>query len=508
MKTKITFAAAGFAALVGAPAFADCSKSGTVVTCTGSDTNGYSSSTDSLTLTVQTSATVSNSDDAIRLKGLNGIVVNHGTVSVNTTSGGGDGIQADDKSGAQVTNYGSVQGSLDTTKTGDAIKVGDSASATNYGSLTGGDDGIQTGDGSVATNKSGATINVGDDGFSLGDNATAVNDGLITAGDDGVQGGAALQVTNSGTITATGKGIKADSADGVTVTNTGTITSATSEGIAANDNFTLTNRGTITANDDGVQINANALINNYGTIQSLNNPTDTQDGIDLDSGTINNYAGALIFSQYDSGIDFDAGTTSYINNAGTIRGASGIIVETGEIADHTTGLFATPNTAAQIITNSGLIEATGGPGEFAGYALYLGAGDDSATMQAGGRLIGAADFGADSDQLIFDGLFSGLFADGATMAGGAGTDTVSFNDYQFADLTQVKQVGSDFSLWFGSGFDAFRLTVNSWENFGFKDQTVSESRIAALAAVPLPAGGVLMLGGLGALALLRRRRRA
>jgi hypothetical protein len=475
MKMTFTLAMAGLTMLAAAPSFAACTGS-TTITCTGTTTSGVtdpnSASPTISGVTVASGASLNISKDAIRLYKSNVTVVNNGTV----TSAKGDGIQADDATGANVTNNGSVKGANDATNQGDAVKVGDNGIVTNAGSLS--------------------------------------------AGDDGIQGGTGVTVTNSGSITAVGKGIYAGGKDAngikvlydnLTVTNTatGTITSSANEGISANNNLTLINRGTISANDDGVQVNANAHIDNYGTIQSTNNLTDTQDGIDLDSGTINNHAGGLIYSQYDSGIDFDAGTTSYINNAGTIRGASGIIVETGEVADHTTGLFATPNTASQIITNSGLIEATGGPGEFAGYAAYLGAGDDSLTMLAGGRLIGATDFGADADQLILDGLFEGQFAQGATMSGGAGSDLISFKSYNFADLTKVEATGDIFDLWFGSGANAFNLVVTSWESFAFKDQTVSDSRISALSApsaVPLPAGGALMLTGLGVMALLRRRR--
>lgn len=356
---------------------------------------------------------------------------------------------------------------------------------------------------------------------------TVVNVGTIIGanGTDGVDGGADLTVINVGTISAENKAIDAEEKDGLTVVNTGTITatdkairnadgnnasltnaglieSQTDEGFESGNNTYILNTATgrIIASDDAVQIGENALIENHGLIESVargGDETDPQDGIDIDSGTINNYAGAVIRSQDDAAIDYDGSDiTSYITNFGTISGTTGVLVEKGLTGDPA-------NTAAQIITNSGLIEGR------SGLALDLGAGNDALTLLTGGTLIGGADFGADDDALVVNGSFTTDIAGGSWLDGGTGFDTATFSLFSLSDIVS-SLFGPDMSVSLSFLTDTSDFTINlvNWEEFAFKDGTTySYAQLQGeLAAVPVPAAGLMLIGGLAGMFALRRRR--
>lgn len=347
-----------------------------------------------------------------------------------------------------------------------------------------------------------------------GNGVTVANDGTISgldpAGSDGVDGGQALTVINTGTITATNKGVDAEEKDGLTIRNSGTIRaqdkairnadgksallentglieSQADEGFESGDDAVVRNSGTIRASDDGVQVGENAWIENGGLIESVTrggDEADPQDGIDIDSGTIVNTG--TIRSDDDAAIDYDASsTTSYIINSGTISGTTGVLVEKGLTGE-------APNIAAQIVTNGGTIEGR------AGLALDLGAGDDMLINTAAGILIGGADFGAGDDtaDLAHAARGFGLFD------GGAGDDELIFR-VAFADLSVLSLKGGILSLALSGDMV---LTATNWETFTFGDGSYSYDQIAALAPVPVPAAGLMTLGGMGALAFLRRRR--
>lgn len=399
-------------------------------------------------------------------------------------------------------------------------------------------DGFNAGNGTndaTITVNSGVTVsNAGGDAIrARGTGNTVINHGTIAgtapAGSDGVDGGIDLTVINHGAITATNKGIDADDLNGLTVENYGTIESfdkairngdgagsslyngvgaviesQVDEGFESGDDAIVENHGRISASDDAVQVGENAQIDNYGIIESLQrggDEADPQDGIDIDSGTITNHAGAVIRSDDDAAIDYDGSTiTSYIDNHGTISGTYGVLVETG--LDHDTGLpnGEEANTAAQIITNYGVIEGKDGT------ALYLGEGDDSLTWKAGSSLIGGAEFGAGEDSLIFDSLMTGFAAGGSILDGGAGKDTVSLLAYVIDDVLSAMREGTVVTLTlFGADGD-FTLRLASWQRYAFADGTLSNAQLVG--SVPLPGGLALSLGGLAALAGLRRRRTA
>ncbi len=348
------------------------------------------------------------------------------------------------------------------------------------------------------------------------------NEGAIAgrgAAGDGVQGGAFITVENRGRITAARRGIDAGDEPGVVVRNAGridaagtairngrgrfgllvnrgTITSATGTGFETGDGADVINRGAIAGAEDGIHVGERAFVHNFGTIRSTRRNADPQDGIDLGSGEIVNMARGRILSDGSAGIDFDASeTASVVSNAGLIAGRTG--VRAG--ADGSAGA----NMAAQTVVNRGRIEGRGG------LALDLGAGDDALLAFAGSSLLGGADFGAGDDRFDVLGRFSGAFAGGAILDGGAGGDRVSFGRYGLDDISGLSFAGDVLHLAFGSGTDLFALNLRGWERFSFAGaETTVADLLDGPAAVPLPAGALLLVPALGGLALVRRRRNA
>lgn len=421
MKLSLLLAGTAMAAALSAPASAaTCTTVGLAVTCSGTVTGGFTNATPGIAVEVTSGATVSRANgDAIRVRGAEARVTNHGTIA-GLDPAGSDGVDG-----------------------------GDSLTVTNHGTIT-------------ATNKG------------------------IDADDK-----AALTVTNTGTIRATDKAIRNGNGVGATLTNAAEalIESVSDEGFESGDDAVVTNHGTIRASDDAVQVGENAWIENTGLIESVTrggDEADPQDGIDIDSGTIIN--SGTIRSDDDAAIDYDGSTTtSFIANEGTISGTTGVLVEKGE-----TGEVA--NVATQWIFNSGTIEGRNG------LALDVGAGDD--VLINTGTLIGGADFGTGDDTAAFGAMAGVIGGLDSLFDGGAGTDELIF-DASLADLSLAWVEPGVLEFAFG---ETARLWVTNWEWVTFDEGTYALADLLAPAPVPVPAAGLLALGGIGALAALRRRR--
>lgn len=339
-----------------------------------------------------------------------------------------------------------------------------------------------------------------------------------------------LTIDAASSVTVGKKGVNGGDGNGGTVTNYGQISAGT-EGVELGNDAAVYNYGSILADDDGINIGEGAYILNAGVIHSrLDGKGEdfVQDGIDLDSGIIDNHG--QILSDDDAAIDFDATTrldvASVITNRGVIRGAAGIIVETGFDASGAPN-SEVANTGRQEVynLNGALIEGT------AGTALNLGAGDDLVENAAGATIAGDVYLGTGNDSftastgsVVYGDVFLDAGDDLLTITdtffstpiagtfglfdGGEGTDTLSLLGYLWADLGAFSW--SDATSLDLSFLDGFTLSLTNFESLSFADVSfanISDLTLADLPAVPLPAPALMLLSALGGFGLLRRARK-
>ena len=256
---------------------------------------------------------------------------------------------------------------------------------------------------------------------------------------------------------------------------------------------------------------ASGRADNYGVILG------SDDGIDLDEGTVYNRAGGVIVSTGSasdpndggSGIDVDAtfeptvgdrrpaGPLTIIND-GYIEGIRAIGTDPGSDED--------PSSASELtILNSGTLRGR------SGIAIQMAPtqGDSSLTLSGDSEIFGDVIFGGGDDLLTVGNVTSGPLIN-SVFDGGAGDNTV-----RFADL----MLGSVTTAIFGTDEISLGLTTENglisgdFRNFGFwqfgdEDAlTTAELRDAVPQAtpIPLPAGLPLLITALGGLAWLRRR---
>ena len=347
-----------------------------------------------------------------------------------------------------------------------------------------------------------SVVTTGAAAIDVDDDVEIENRGLVEArgdGDEGVQAGDDLDLLNAatGTIRAADKGVQ--TGDGLSLANEGLI-EAGDEGVEAGDFATVGNApgATIRAVEDAVQVGRGGLVVNLGTIESTG---DDGDGISIASGDVLNAGtitaaspdGAAIVVEAADPLPGDAAPVKLdldIVNEGTIRGATGIQAGTGA------------NVRSQRVTTSGLIEGTGG------VAVNLGAGDDVLNVIEGGDVVGEVILGAGDDTLIFTDLVDGEGRLVDLFDGGDAMDTVVFASLNRSDVSVRSFIDLVLTLTvdlpaLGDAED-FEFRFTNFETFVFVD--VTESFPDLVPAIPLPAGLPLLAGGLGLLALARRRR--
>ncbi|WP_116131358.1 VPLPA-CTERM sorting domain-containing protein [Tropicimonas sp. IMCC34043] len=428
------------------PALA-CSVSALSVTCSGVS-SGFEDDTDGLSILVESGATVQDNGDTLKGEGNGVTITNDGTV-ISDSKDAIDWGDIDNGTGTDlsITNNGKL------TAAKDGINAADDFHIENFGTIEAGDDGIQAGNG-----KGSGTIGILNGASGLID----TEDKAITVG------------------------------DGVWLFNEGTIDSG-NEAFEAGNDARVTNKGTITAFEDGVQVGTGARIDNYGAIVSTGNDGD---GIDIDDGTIINYAGASITVAGSAGIDYDAGGDSSVENYGLIEGVEGIMVETGlDAAGNPNGEVG--NVAVQKILNAGTIRGTGGT------ALLLGEGNDVLELLDGAIVDGLSDLGDDDDSLIFSSLSYGTDGFDSLFDGGEGTDTVSFT-FDISNLATATLDAGILTLAFGDAVGLGDLDLTNFEVFDFAGTAYTINDLVP--AVPLPAGAILLGTALAGFGAVRRRR--
>lgn len=366
MKRLLLVSAAAVLPLAATPSHAQClpagAPAGSVITCSGDVSGGFTNNSDNLDITVNGGVTVSSdTGDVFRIRGTGTQLTNNGAIDSNSDNDGIDG-----RAGLTVINNGAItsEGRAVNTRGFDGVHITNALTGTM-----------------VSVDKA---IRIDDEDGSGGNNNTVINHGFIESEtSEGIEAGNDAVIENSGTIKGFDDAIQ--TGERARIVNSGLIESTGNDG-------------------------------NGG----LDNP---QDAIDLDSGEIENTETGVIKSTLDAAIDFDGSTiTSTIINRGLITGKYGILVEKGDKPEDD-GTFPTPNTASQIVENHGQIVGTSGlamdlgAGDdvlslFGGSSLVgrvdMGEGDDRLNLfdDLAGKIAGGAvlDGGAGIDLVDFRNL--------------------------------------------------------------------------------------------------------
>jgi uncharacterized protein with beta-barrel porin domain len=334
---RTTAAAAVFAAtlLAGSDAWAVCSTSGAVVTCSGTTTavgTAFGTGTeDNLTINVQTAATVSGTG-----AGGNGFNIRNNDTLNNSgaVSGTDQGILGG--SNLVVNNSLGTSSIVGTNIAG--IKAA-SINVTNFGSITGGAVGVASTVGMLTIdNRSGATI---------------------SGGSKGADAAAGAMVTNAGTISSTGtEGFSVASGDSSFI-NSGTITSAGNSGFG----IFSQGSGTVTVSNNGGTISNTGtggfgIFSASGNIDITSNSGTIQGAVAIQGGatiTVNNVTGGKITGLASEAI----GTSGTVNltNAGTVSGTNATTISAGVANITNSGTISGSNSALGTIfvSNSGSI---------------------------------------------------------------------------------------------------------------------------------------------------------
>ena len=498
---------------------------------------------------------LANGSDAVRT-GVNGIVLNSGKIMSTQVglSGGTDGIDAQNNTGAQITNNsgGLIEGGRHGITGGAANStVAFTTSVTN--NL-----------GGVIQGDNGSGINL--DGFNANQTAVIVNHGTITGngvnGDgDGIDVDGVVNITNTGMVKSLNSFSSTTPAqsEGITVGGGTIINSGTIEGDVAAGNSNAVGRGITLAGIDSsgapAAIYANSVVTNQngGIIKGQ-----SDSGIAVDgpaSGftvTINNNAGARIIGggTVNAAIR-TAGDNDTISNAGIIDGSS-----SGKAIDMGGG-----NNTLNIIGGSASIigSINGGSGGANALTMNLGSGGafaysgsisnfNSVELQSGNAtLSGVSTYAGKTvvsgGTLNLDGAnrlaaSSALGLNGGTLrlmnAGGANGQTfssLSLTDNSTLDLGlssltffALAAVGdgktltvTDYSSDTSPGY-AFRFVGDDSTNAAFQtliaDTTIDgaaatyrfDGVYTDVAPVPLPASIWMLISGIGFVGVLSRRK--
>ncbi len=268
------------------------------------------------------------------------------------------------------------------TKGADGVRPGSNGVVINYGKIIGGGAGLVPG----ATNLSSEAVDF--QGF--GGTVHNQTGGFIEGARHGITGDGVVNVTN-----AVGGTIRGHNGSGINLDNTGSVINRGT--ISGNFDATLIN-----GDGDGVDIDGIGSIDNYGRIEAngaggvKDSPTDFNraDGIAIGGGTINNFAGATIYSS-DRGILVDD------SSGGAAFGAT-TLVNHGTIDAKTTGVVLQGDWD-DYVQNTGTIRSRTND-----VAIDMGGGNDALVVATGSVIDGSVRGGNGQDQLTLIGSGSGV----------------------------------------------------------------------------------------------------
>lgn len=424
-------------------------------------TTATQSLSDTDTLTLSPTGSITANAEAIKLKGAaaaGGVVVNNAGRLIST----GDRAIDSSSSGA-MRNYtlinqagALVQGASDAFRIKDdfsngAIVIDNSGTLRSVGKRAIDLEALESsGITTTIINRAGGLIrSEKNDGMKTGVNATITNYGQISTGDtfslddkfDGVDVSAAtgVSVYNYGLISGGRHGVTTD--EGALLYNEGTVIGRNGSGYGSDGNGTVINHGLISGDvsglqpvgdGDGVDIDLIGHIENYGIIRGTGasgakpgDPLNVSEGIAMGGGYILNAPGATISGAgnailIDDGSNGSAYAATYLENHGTITGLNGFGMQlNGDFAD--------------TVINAGLISGSNG------IALQMAGGDDSLSVHSGGRFEGVVDGGTGYDRVTLDGRAGGSFGNSQNFESlqvNSGTWTLTSTD-DFSDASAI-----------------------------------------------------------------------
>ena len=393
------------------------------------DTSGTPAGARTVRITNDAQATITATDDAIRLNGDLAAgsqisVDNAGTISstaTGATSGQAIDFDAVTTTGSTVTITNRSSGSI-TAADNDAVRPGQKGDVENYGA-------IRSNAVAVPADQPSA------DGVDFGTNHTG------TVHNYGSANGAAATISGARDGVAGGSGTK------VTVTNDlgATITGRDGAGVGLDGSGTVTNAGTISGaidttsargDGDGIDIASTAVVINTGTIQGLGakgndagGRANAGEGLSIGGGSVANYGSIVSAAMNPDGATANTGGAIVVNNdamanrsgnaATTITNYAGASITGGNGYAIRLENKGTAAVAADKITNYGTITGNGAIPDPNGIVTFVDptTGQTVADPNSVGTLDGVAYTGTGSARFIL--------GDGSAIQTGEGADVVT-----------------------------------------------------------------------------------